>query len=194
MLWFPITFAFLHKTYWRRSVAEFRILILYLFFFFCCPATKRRDSSRASSCSASAASSLWGVKRKTVLVLAEGLFQGGSSPSPPPSEPGWRPGRRGRPGSSGGGAGRGRTWRGLGHGGRSAGGRHGAGPSGRRLCAGDGVGDQRSHLGGGGSRRGRRVRVLRAGRGPVVPGGLAVFDPLEINAATLPERDKRDKG
>lgn len=38
------------------------------------------------------------------------------------------------------------------------------------------------------------MRVLRAGRGPVVLGGLAVFDPLEINAATLPERDKRDKG
>lgn len=34
------------------------------------------------------------------------------------------------------------------------------------------------------------MRVLRARRRPAVPGRLAVFDPLEIDAATLPERDK----
>lgn len=34
------------------------------------------------------------------------------------------------------------------------------------------------------------MRVLRAGRGPAVPGRLSVFDPLEIDAATLPMRDK----
>lgn len=60
---------------------------------------------------------------------------------------------------------------------------------------GDGVGDQRSHLSGRRRmRKGSRVRVLRVGRGPAVPGRLSVFDPLEIDAATLPRETKVEGG
>lgn len=103
------------------------------------------------------------------------------------SEPGWGSRRRGCSGPRGC-AGWGWTRRVIEHRRGCAGGRRGAGPSRRRLRTGDRVGDQRSLFGGlRRRRRGRRRRggVVCARRSPVVLVGLAMFDPLEINTATL---------